>query len=439
MKTRTLLVLPLLITTMMLAACGTGHDNPPDGTRSYSENGHADRIISGGSGSKTTASPIHVVQQGQSLFTIAQVYGTTPTAIASANQIDPNQTLVVGQALVIPNIGNSSPKSTAEFNAYVEARSDTSAESLKKFVQEAMPGLTYLAPFSYEIQRDGSLKPPFLDDFPAIASQNQLVTMLVVTNKEQDQFSAELGHIILTDNEVQNKLLDQVIDTAQKAGLRDIHWDIEHLLPEDRDAYTLFLKKAADRIHEQGYLMSTALAPKVSDEQTGEWYTAHDYGAHGQIVDFTVLMTYEWGYSGGPAMAVSPIDQVEKVINYALTKMPASKILMGQNLYGYDWTLPFVKGTVAKAVSPQQAIDLARKYNAAILYDDQAKAPHFDYVDEQGKQHTVWFEDARSIQAKFDLVKNRGLRGMSYWKLGLAFPQNGLLIEKNFNVTKRNY
>jgi spore germination protein len=155
-------------------------------------------------------------------------------------------------------------------------------------------------------------------------------------------------------------------------------------------------------------------------------------------VDFSVLMTYEWGYSGGPAMAVSPIDQVEKVINYALTKMPASKILMGQNLYGYDWTLPFVKGTVAKAVSPQQAIDLARKYNVSIQYDDQAKSPHFDYVDEQGKQHTVWFEDARSIQAKFDLVKSHGLRGMSYWKLGLEFPQNWLLIEQNFHVTKRS-
>jgi spore germination protein len=424
----------------MFTACGSDPDpnNSPNGTQSYSDKAKGDTIISGDSGSDPAAAPIHVVQQGQSLYHIAQTYGTTPTAIADANRIDPNQTLVVGQALVIPNIEGSSPKSTAEFNAYVEARSDTSAQSLKKFVQEAVPGLTYLAPFSYEIQRDGSLKPPILDDFPAIANQNHVVTMLVVTNKEQDQFSADLGHVILTDNDVQNKLLVNVIDTAQKLGLRDIHWDIEHLLPADRDAYTLFLKKAADRIHAQGYLMSTALAPKVSDEQTGEWYTAHDYGAHGQIADFSVLMTYEWGYSGGPAMAVSPIDQVEKVINYALTKMPPSKILMGQNLYGYDWTLPFVKGTVAKAVSPHAAIDLARKYNVSIQYDNTAKAPHFDYTDEQGKQHTVWFEDARSIQAKFDLVKSHGLRGMSYWKLGLEFPQNWLLIEKNFNVTKRN-
>ena len=148
-------------------------------------------------------------------------------------------------------------------------------------------------------------------------------------------------------------------------------------------------------------------------------------------------MTYEWGYSGGPAQAVSPIGPVRKVLEYAITEMPSSKILMGQNLYGYDWTLPFVQGTTAKAVSPQQAIETAADYQVTIEYDQTAQAPHYTYTDNDDKQHEVWFEDARSIQAKFDLLKELKLRGMSYWKLGLAFPQNWLLISDNFNVRKR--
>jgi spore germination protein len=184
--------------------------------------------------------------------------------------------------------------------------------------------------------------------------------------------------------------------------------------------------------------MSTALAPKTSAAQAGEWYTAHDYKAHGQIADFVVIMTYEWGYSGGPPMAVSPIGPVRKVLEYAITEMPASKIMMGQNLYGYDWMLPYVKGgPFAKAISPQAAIELARRHHVEIQYDYNAQAPHFNYRDGQGKQHTVWFEDARSIQAKFNLVKELGLRGVSYWKLGLSFPQNWLLIQDNFHVVKR--
>ena len=62
--------------------------------------------------------------------------------------------------------------------------------------------------------------------------------------------------------------------------------------------------------------------------------------------------------------------------------------------------------------------------------------PFFRYTADDGKQHEVWFEDARSIQAKFDLIKELNIRGMSYWKLGLAFPQNWLLIVENFNVRK---
>lgn len=137
-------------------------------------------------------------------------------------------------------------------------------------------------------------------------------------------------------------------------------------------------------------------------------------------------------------MPVSPIGPVRQVLTYAASEMPASKIMMGQNLYGYDWTLPFVAGgQYAKALSPQAAIDLARNRNAAIQYDYRAQAPHFNYTDDEGRQHKVWFEDARSIQAKFDLIKELGLRGISYWKLGLPFPQNWLLLEDNFKVVKK--
>ena len=57
--------------------------------------------------------------------------------------------------------------------------------------------------------------------------------------------------------------------------------------------------------------------------------------------------------------------------------------------------------------------------------------------DASQKQHVVWFEDARSIQAKFDLLKELSLRGVSYWKLGWDFPQNWLLLEDRFQIIKK--
>lgn len=376
----------------------------------------------------------YYVQPGDNLWSIGQKTGVPYQQIASVNRISLNQQLYVGFRLYIP----PAPKRRGEFNAYVEPRGTSVAPILESSAREAAPYLTYLAPFSFQALRDGSLKEPLLNNFPAIARANRNVLMMVITNQENDQFSDELGRILLNDIPIQDRFLNNIVATAKKYGFRDIHFDFEFLRPADREAYNQFLRKAKARFQREGWLMSTALAPKTSATQKGKWYEGHDYRAHGQIADFVVIMTYEWGYSGGPAMAVSPIDQVRKVIEYAITEMPPNKIMMGQNLYGYDWTLPFVQGSVAKAVSPQQAIELAAKYKVQIQYDSKAQAPFFRYTAEDGKRHEVWFEDARSIQAKFNLIKELNIRGMSYWKLGLSFPQNWLLIVENFNVVKRS-
>ena len=375
----------------------------------------------------------YFVQPGDSLYSISQRVDVPVQELANINGISENQILSVGYRLYIP----ARRKRTAEFNGYVEPRGTTVAPALVTAAREAAPYLTYLAPFSFQALRDGSLKEPLLDDFPAIARENKNVLMMVITNQENDQFSDELGRIILTNTSVQNKFLNNIVTTAKKYGFRDIHFDFEYLRPADREAYNQFLRKARDRFKKEGWFISTALAPKTSAEQKGRWYEAHDYKAHGEIVDFVIIMTYEWGYSGGPPMAVSPIGPVRDVLEYAVTDIPSNKILMGQNLYGYDWTLPFVQGSTARAVSPQQAIQIAADNDVSIEYDETAQAPHFNYTDIEDRKHEVWFEDARSIQAKFDLLKELNLRGMSYWKLGLAFPQNWLLISDNFNVRRR--
>lgn len=425
---------------------------------------------------------IHVIERGQSLSGIAQTYGTTVSDLMEANEITNQNDFVPGQSLVIPIIGsfywvkegdtlwsisrqyrisyqelarvnrisvNQSlkvgfrlyipplRKVKAEINGYIEPIGNRVAPELENAVKEAEPNLTYLATFSYQASRDGNIKEPISNRFSAIARENNNLLMMVITNQENGHFNEELGRILLNDIAIQDRFLDNIVTTAQKNRFRVIHFDFEFLRPDDREAYNSFLRKAKTRFSEHRWLLSTALAPKISSTGHGQWDEAHDYRAHGEIADFVVIMTYEWGNSRGPAMAISPIDSVRKVIEYAKTEMPANKILMGQNLYGYDWTLPYVQGTTARALSPQQAIGLATKKKVAIQYDHHAESPFFHYTDDKGKRHEVWFEDARSIQAKCNLIKELGIRGMSYWKLGLSFPQNWLLIHDNFHVIKR--
>ena len=374
----------------------------------------------------------HWVQPGQSLYVIAQMYGLTVNELATINRLSPSQNLRVGQRLYIP----ARPKKSAESLLYVEPRTPVTEVMIDE-VRQRVGSLTYLAMFSYEAQRDGSLKAPSMDDIPNIASAAGAANALVVTNLEDFAFNADLAHGLFTDQAAQNRLIGNLIQVANEIGYKDIHFDFELLYPEDRELYTSFLRNARDRIHQAGFTISTALAPMASDIRTGI-YGAHDYRAHGEIVDFVSIMTYEWGYTYSDPQAVSPIGPVRNVVEYAVSQIPSEKILLGQNLYGYDWSTPYPSqgGSAARAISPQQAILIATDQQVAIEYDYVAQAPHFKYTDDTGVRHEVWFEDARSIQAKFDLIKQFNLRGIMYWKLGLAFPQNWLLLEENFTIRK---
>ena len=148
-----------------------------------------------------------------------------------------------------------------------------------------------------------------------------------------------------------------------------------------------------------------------------------------------LLMTYEWGYTYGPPMAVAPIPQVRAVLDYAVRVIERGKIFLGVPLYGYDWPLPYVRGeTRAESISSQYAVELALQNRAEILYDEAAQSPYFYYTARSGVRHVAWFEDARSIDAKLRLISEYGLQGVGYWSLMRAMPQNWTLLHALYDV-----
>ncbi|MDF2714124.1 MAG: putative glycosyl hydrolase [Paenibacillus sp.] len=378
-----------------------------------------------------TSDTVHRVAPGETLWTISRRYGVPMEEIARANNLTNPSQLYVGQRLQIPRQG---AKRTIETNGYLQP---SDAEKDRAIVNETAEYLTYFSIFQYIVENDGSLTPPKDEAALSAIANTNAVPMMVITNFEEGTFSSEKARAIFDNPEAKQALIDNVVTTMRTKGFYALNIDFEHLFPEDKEKYNAFLREITARVHTDGKLVSTALAPKTSATQAGRWYEAHDYKAHGEIVDFVIIMTYEWGWSGGPPMAVAPIPQVRSVLDFAVSVIPPNKILMGAPLYGYNWTLPYVKGgKFAPTLSPKAAVNLARDVGAYIRYDATAQAPYFNYYDNDGKEHVVWFEDARSMQAKFDLIKEYGLRGISYWVLGQSFPQNWVLLEANFNIKK---
>jgi spore germination protein len=422
---------------------------------------------------------IYVVRQGDSVYSIANRYGVSPQEVINQNQIENPERLVIGQALVIPvesiqhrvssgeslysiarqygvtvdqilaanpQITNPARISVGQIINVPTTNPDRRSIDVNGYafpnisditLRSTLPYLTFLSIFSYEVRPDGSLSTIPDERLIAAARAANVAPMMVITNiLEGGSFDSDLVHTLLTDMAVQDTMVQNIITTLENKNYYGLDIDFEYIYPEDRENYNAFLRRITETLHPLGYIVTTAVAPKISATQPGILYEAHDYAAHGELVDHVIIMTYEWGYTYGPAQAVAPANQVERVIQYAITEIPPEKILMGMPNYGYDWTLPFVQGTAARTVTNVGAVTLASTVGANIMFDNTSMAPFFNYYASNGRRHEVWFDDARSNEARLSFIDEYNLGGVSYWTINSFFNQQWLVLDHLYNINK---
>ena len=371
----------------------------------------------------------HTVQSGETVFSVAAQYSVSVNELYRNNpQLGGIPQIYPGQTLVIEF--ESSRSRALDVNGYAYPFVNTA------LLRTTLPYINYFTPFTYGITENGELVD--LDDAALIAAALDYGVrplMHLSTLTEEGGFSNELASLVLNDSGVQSRLIDAVTENMQQKGYSGLDVDFEFVFAQDSLLYAEFIQNLRNRLNPLGYEVITALAPKISAAQPGLLYEGHNYGAIGGASDAVLLMTYEWGYTYSAPMAVAPIGNVRRVVEYALTEIPAEKIFMGIPNYGYDWTLPYVKGeSRARSISNVEATRLAAEYGAEIQFDAAAQTPWFRYTDGSGTEHEVWFEDVRSIQSKLDLIEEKSLRGAGYWNLMRPFLQNWALLNYRFNV-----
>ncbi len=373
---------------------------------------------------------IHTVRRGDTLTSIAAAYGTTVMALIQNNpELVANPTLRLGQELTIRFRGEKVRAVRVSGYAYTHIN--------RNVLLRALPYLTYLPIFSYGFTESGELIPVNDEEMIRLAYQLRAAPLMVLTTiTESGSFSTERAKRLLNDAAYRDRVLDNIVAVLKEKGYAGLDVDFEFIAPEDAQAYLDFLTGAKARLSAAGLLLSVALAPKSFANQPGLLYEAHDYPSIGAIADMVFLMTYEWGYSFGPPMAVAPLPQVTSVVRYAVSVIPPEKTLMGIPNYGYDWRLPYEQGiSHAMSIGNEQAIRIAMRNNARIEFDEEAQSPFFRYTS-GGAQHIVWFEDVRSISKKFALADETNLSGVGYWNIMRPFSQNWAFISARYDVIK---
>ncbi len=273
-------------------------------------------------------------------------------------------------------------------------------------------GLDEVNLFGYRLNADGTISAyAGVEDATRQDTIRRLGGELIPTL--MDVHDTTVLDAVLASAAARQRTIAGVIAVIDRFGYDGIDIDFEHAKTATRDAFSAFMEDMSAAVRARGKVFSVTMPGKRAD--TPSW-AGYDYVRVAAVADRVKLMCY--GYSGpwstqpGP---ICPTTWIERVMNYAVTTMPASKIQIGIPFYGYDW--PANGGTVRSVTWATAQAKLARSA-AGMRFDATLGETTFSYTDDAGVSHTVWFQDARAIAAKAEMARQYGAAGISIWALG---------------------
>jgi len=351
----------------------------------------------------------------KSILTTLIFFGIPFISYAS---IDPGN-----QAITCPHGYTCTPISvastTGQFEKIFYMSSAYATSSLNDLQTNVSTG-DIIAPQMYTVDANleatGSIPTQIID----IAKTRGIKIMPLITN---NSFSQTLIHDLLASTTAQDSVISYLISEAQNEGYIGWQFDFEHMVATDSEPFSTFVEKSATALHSHNLILSVATIMRVNDDASTNFYKnwsgAFDYAQIAKSSDFISIMTYDDPDSVGPTAS---IIYDENVLKYLYDKVPPDKISLGIPFFYYGWDETYPPGEIVRYAGAYSRLQYVKlNYEPQEYYSDILGSPYLTYQLD-GHQYVSFFDNAKSIQAKLDLVSSRHLRGFSAWVLGMENP-----------------
>ena len=425
---------------------------------------------------------IHVVQQDETVNSIADIYGVTADRIVLENGIITIESLVVGQTIVITfpeqtyvvqegdtvlDIANSFgvpvlqilrnnpflanreyiyPGETLVMSYFDNAPRITTNGYANVFISNdilinTLPYLTYLSILGYRIIAGGEILE--IDDTKLIQTARDygVAPLLILsTLSVGGQENIEAAYNVLNNENLMDKLIDNLIIILKKKGYYGVNLTYQLLNNATLSAYETLNTKAYNKLKSEGLAFFVTISPNTVFAADRISFERIDYGKIMQQSDGAIVLNYLWGTYLGPPAPIASITKINEFLDYLIPQTQPDKLVIGMPLIAYDWELPYSIGlSKASSITIDGAITLAGQYGATIQFDEIAQTPYFTYnegIAGIAREHVVWFVDARSIDAILKVILERGLSGSGIWNIMSYYPQMWLVTNTQYEIDK---
>lgn len=375
----------------------------------------------------------HIVQQGDTLQSIASMYDVPVMQIIRNNQfLSEREFLYSGDTLTI-SYDTKRSIITNGF-AYPFIRQETLIKTL--------PYLTYLSIFNYTIQEGGAIE-NFHDDTEIVTvtkAYGTLPLLMVTTVNRQGTPNIELTYRILLNEEYQDRVIATFLEIMKNKGYMGANLVLNNLTEDNQLLYQNFIQKVASRLQEEQLQFFITINYSAEEEDRAATFENIDYLKITTYVNGVVFLHLNWGTIDTPPAPVSNIEHIRALINYVTASIPPDKIIIGKPTLGYDWQLPFIPGSSSvNSLTINSALDLAYQTGAVIEFDENSQTPFYYYMQfgiGLPLQHIVWFVDVRSIDALNKLIMEYGLGGSGIWNIMIYYAPLWTIIIAEFDIIK---
>ena len=226
---------------------------------------------------------------------------------------------------------------------------------------------------------------------------------------------------LLSDTVKCDTLINNVIRELKYRNADGVNIDFESLPASQKANFVSFLSKLKTKL-----LIVLPHAELTIDGPPVDWSNSWDFAKINNIVDFIILMGYDYYWSGSEnAGAVAPMGDtywnVKSSVDYYLENgVNRIKLVLGVPWYGYNWQVEsIVRGakTLSKGTANRYSTCklLAEKY--ACIYDEQTNSVYITYQDTTGYRQ-LWYDDSLTLAYKYQYVIEKAISGVAIWALG---------------------
>lgn len=295
--------------------------------------------------------------------------------------------------------------------------------------------LTDLYPVWLHLEADGcrldlsdfrsDLNPHTLDVLK-IASQHDIRVEPVLSNAVRSGFDPRRVHRLLSHPKDQDQLISDIVKFLRSQHLQGLQVDFENLDPADWKRYPAFMRRLNQALGPAGFSLSIALEASILERSDVDWAILN--GSCQAIV----VMAYDNHASEDLPGPIAPVEWCQQVLQKALTRFPAERVVVGIGNYGYDWvTSDAGQPPPAEGLNYFTALGVLRGQARDLAFDRASLNTHFAYQDELQRTHQIWLLDAMSAANQWRLAQPLGVQGAALWVMGSEDPGIWKFLHRN--------